>query len=831
MLKTKELYHTVLKDGEQFILDNIQRKYCLEGEKEYDDVVDRHMNELTENTNLKPEEIAYINSMMRDQRYITGGGISFGLGNNEVKCSLSNCYFTPIKQDSIEGIFEAALKLARTFSYRGGSGIDITILRPKNATVRNAAVYSSGAVSFAPLFSNVNGIIGQNGRRGASIILLDVRHPDTFGMIWCKSKPEEIFGKDPLTGKVWDVFDANISIKLTNEFMEAVKNDDDWTFIFPDHEFDKYDDEWNGNYDEWIAKGYPIKEYQTVKAREILHQIAESAWLSGDPGVSYWDNVLAMTPGSFDPKLTPKGCNPCGEQPLADFDNCFLSAQVFYKYVLNPYGADAKFNLPQFINDVRHGIIFLDGLLDISIEKHPLDEHKQINEYGRRLGQEFTGLGDCLAMLGLEYGSEESLQFLDYILYLKAIEELKTSLERSKEFGCAPCFKHKTQRKRYVEHPYIDRLLSYVATVSDEELQEKIVDYDDYVVDKKQITDEIIKFGLRNSAFNTVGPTGTISIVAGNCTSGIEPLFNIDYHREVRLQKEGNETEVTRIVHYPLLKHIGEEILTMSNSEISRKYNYITAHDLDYKKRVKTQAVVQKWTDSSVSSTVNFKSDCTIEDIYDVYIRGYEAGLKGITVFRDGSKKGVLTVTGEKSAEDNYPIVDMESYLNNVKEKLQAPQRSYRYIEYWKKVKVYLSVSIDNHGRPVELFASVPYEAGFKDVEGLDGNNNRYYDQTMFVERLVNWDTACRMISLSLRASVPIHHICRQLQRASKSVTDLPAVLLRVLNNFNNTDEETVETIRTTGDGGEYCPSCKKNGLIYTGGCKQCQLCGDTTCG
>jgi ribonucleotide reductase alpha subunit len=301
-----------MQEGEKFILDNIQRKYCLEGEKDYADVLNRVRKELEKSKSLNSKIVDYIMIMMGAGRYIPAGSVSFGLGNQHVKCSLSNCYFTPIEQDSIEGIFEACRKLARTFSYRGGSGVDITILRPKNSSVNNAAVYSSGAVSFMPIFSNTAGIIGQNGRRGAEIILMDIRHPDILDFIWSKSKPKEIFGQDPLTGKIHDVYDANISVKISDSFMIAVANDEDWQFVFPDHHHPAYDTEWKGNYDDWAEKGYPFINYHKVKAREILRSIAESAWISGDPGVSYWDTVIRMTPGSVDPKLKPTGSNPCG---------------------------------------------------------------------------------------------------------------------------------------------------------------------------------------------------------------------------------------------------------------------------------------------------------------------------------------------------------------------------------------------------------------------------------------------------------------------------------------------------------------------------------------
>ena len=512
------------------------------------------------------------------------------------------------------------------------------------------------------------------------------------------------------------------------------------------------------------------------------------------------------------------------EQPLANYNNCLLSALILHQYVINPYKDDAQFDYPTFLRDVQHGTIFLDSLIDINIKRHPLEEQQKADEYGRRIGLEFTGLADCLAMLGLEYGSDESLQFTDYIMYMKAIIEFQTSWELAKERGHAPCFKTKEQRKKYLKHDYIKRLLGYTAIITDEDVQNKIVDYEDYVPPKEMLVKGIMELGLRNSAFNTVGPTGTISIIADNCTSGIEPLFSLKYDREVRLKAKGNETEITSIVHYPLLKIIGPEVLSMSNDELKRKYNYVPTHDLNYKKRIKLQSVVQKWTDSSISSTLNLNKDITIEEIYDIYIKGHESKLKGMTVFRNGSKKGILrTGDCDFDPKDGKSVVDIKQYLLKMKDKINDPHRAYRYVEYWKKAKIYLSVTINENGNPIEVFSNVPYEAGINEVGE--------YSTPLYMERTSYWHSTCRLVSLLLRANVPIEMICNQLKKSAPSMVDLPAVLLRVLGKFNKPTKERIEKIKESEEGGDYCVKCGKNGIIYEGGCAVCQLCGDTKCG
>jgi len=264
--RLEQEYEKSLQTQRDYI-DNITRKkYCInESEKSLDDVIFRIEENIKQHASKNV--INRIIEMMKSRRFLAGGSILFGLGNTETKCSISNCYFIPVQEDSIEGIFDAIKHIGRTYSYRGGIGTDITILRPKDAKVNNSAKKSSGAVSFMPLFSNATTTLGQQGRRGALLITLDIRHPDTLDFIWSKSKPEQVFGVDDLTGKTADISGANISLKTSSEFMKAVQEDGDWTFTFPDPHHEKYDEEWDGDYEKWLEKGYPVKEYETVKAK------------------------------------------------------------------------------------------------------------------------------------------------------------------------------------------------------------------------------------------------------------------------------------------------------------------------------------------------------------------------------------------------------------------------------------------------------------------------------------------------------------------------------------------------------------------------------------
>jgi len=305
--KFDELYNDAVEYGENVFI----KKYCLESKNEIcrEDTYNRFELELKKILDLQTSNT--IMDRIRKGKIIPAGSIAFGLGNDDLNCSLSNCYFIPICKDSIDGIYDCRKEMANTFKSRGGAGTDLTILRYKGCPVKNSAKTSSGSVSFLPGFSEDARTIGQNGRRAAAIAILDIRHPDTLDFIWCKSRPETVFEKDFITGQLPDISAFNISLKINNDFMKAVEENKEWDFYFPDTSFEKYHDEWTGDYEEWESKGYPFITTGSINAKELLMQIAESAWVSGDPGVAFIDTIRDWSMSSFDPKTTPKGLNPC----------------------------------------------------------------------------------------------------------------------------------------------------------------------------------------------------------------------------------------------------------------------------------------------------------------------------------------------------------------------------------------------------------------------------------------------------------------------------------------------------------------------------------------
>ena len=960
----REEVRDLIKESEHFIDTIIKTKYLQEGEKDWNDLCNRFERVLKEDKNENwwnkdlPEKIP---NLMKEKKYIPAGSVLYGFGlqkNNNI--SLSNCYYIPIEEDSIEGIYDFLKKQARTYSWRGGVGTDISILRPKGTKVNNAAKTSSGSVSFMPLLSESTNTIGQNGRRGAHLISIHDWHPDVIDFIRCKSEPDKVFDYDYINNHLPNVYYANISVKLSDKFFKAVENDEEWELIYPDIYADKefYNKNWTGDIEDWIKKGGKIKLYGRIKAREILKLISESAWKSAEPGVLYWDNVMKYTPFAKIKGYEPKGMNPCivgdtlvavadgrnavkikdlakenkeflvysgkfvqghwkpeikkaiafktgtkkilkivlsdgsyfectpdhllalkdggyveakdskgkkllkfnlnenedvivvdvidegkvedvydltvednhnfyiitktndekylnssgclihncGEQILPNYGNCNLHAIVLYKYVENSWSNLAKFNLGELKKDLKYIYEFADYI--VSINQHPLKEQNKMDEEMRKIGIEFTGLADALAMLGYEYGSEEAIDYLDKILKEITNYLWELNLELAKAKGKAPVFENEENLKNFLESEYFER-----ANV-------KIV---------KEKRDEILKYGFRNTAILNNGPTGSVSIIADNCTSGIEPLFKISYVRNSRIV--GKETT---LIHLPLMKWLFEnniDDLDLSTDELKKKYHYVEAEELDYHQRIKMQAILQKYFTDSIASTINLPENITSEDIAKIYLEGWKEGLKGITIFRNNSITGVLNKVNEdkeeKEKEDiKQPKANGQFAFGDLyKKDLFNEEKAIRYIVKWKGIKVYIIVVYDElDGMPLEIFAQLPIEAGF----GEDG----IFHQELYMERLSYWHAISRLLSLAFRYSIPLDEIKKQLKKSAYAITYLPSILVRILNKYplESAFDEEDEEIEITEDKYMKCPICGEMKLIREGGCEKCLNCGYSKC-
>lgn len=513
--------------------------------------------------------------LLEDFRFVPGGRILFGVGNEIRKNSVFNCFVIPIKDDSIEAIYDCAKEMARTYSYGGGCGTDISILRPQQAPVNNTAIYSTGAVSFMELFSLTTGTIGQQFRRGALMLTIEDWHPDVLSFIQIKRN-------------LTSVRYANISVKVTDEFMEAVKRGRKWFLRF---------------------KGPNFRIERKVDATEIFDELVKSARDYAEPGLIYWSTVKSHSNSEyFHPLLTT---NPCSEIPLPPYGCCNLGAINLYKFVLDPFTESARFDWEGFEKAVRLGVRFLDSVIDYASakNKYPLEEQRLVEERERRLGLGVMGLADMFFALGLRYDSEDAIAFAEKLFSFMRDVAYDESVRLAQEKGPFPLF----DWEGYSQSEFIRRLPA--------DLKEKIK-----------------KYGIRNVTLLTVAPTGSIGTMAGVST-GIEPIFQVKYiRRSESLSKEEFEVFHPTVADY--FRITGRKELPP---------HLVTAHNIDPYMRVEMQATIQQFVDNAISSTVNLPHDVSYATVKDIYFEAWRRGCKGITVYREGSREDILRTEEQKN--------------------------------------------------------------------------------------------------------------------------------------------------------------------------------------
>lgn len=580
-------------------------KYQCGDEKNYEDSVNRWVDTIKKSDKkygFKETDDYYdsLKNELNSGNIIYGGSILYGLGREGIRTSLSNCYFLNIQNDSLESIFETSKNMAKTFAWRGGVGIDISTLRPKEALTKNAAHKSTGAVSFMPMFSRVTQTIGQNGRRGALMISIEDTHPDVLDFI--KSKTE-IYPNE--------IEKANISVKISNKTMESYKNNEEIELYFK-------------SVNETITK--------KIKAKDLIKMIALHSWKYADPGIIYWDHVIDNSPSSVFDELKPMGTNPCGEIPMSHGEACLLGHLNLSNFI-DESGNIMKGEMRTSLNLLARS---LDTVLQINSELHPLEIQKEKALLGRRMGIGFTGLGDALAKMKTIYGSNDSIEKIEDILSWFNYCLYSTSFEMAKERGVAPIFqKHPEKLNEYLNSNFF--------------MNSKLFDY--------MNKNDVIKVGgFRNIQLSTVAPTGSTSLLLG-VTSGIEPLFSAFHIRKVEMG-ETKKPKLYPIIHDQLRKIMNEEELNELNNflengfedlaydymnKISKKYYYISSHEINYENRIKVQGVIQKYIDNSISSTINLSKEVEVKDIEKIYVLGWEHKLKGVTIYRDGSRSGILS--------------------------------------------------------------------------------------------------------------------------------------------------------------------------------------------
>ncbi|HWC77262.1 MAG TPA: adenosylcobalamin-dependent ribonucleoside-diphosphate reductase, partial [Blastocatellia bacterium] len=513
--------------------------------------------------------------LLNGWKFVPAGRILTAAGTDQA-LTFYNCYVIPSPKDSRRGIVDTLSQMMEIMSRGGGVGINVSSLRPRHSYVKGVNGRSSGSVSWGALYSFVTGLIEQGGsRRGALMLILNCWHADILEFI--NSKRE--------MGKITN---ANISVGITDKFMDAVHADADWDLVFADTSDPDYEEAWDGNLDKWIAAGKKVNVYKTVKARAIWDAIIESAWSSAEPGVFFLERANKMS-NSWYYDSGYLGCtNPCGEQPLPGFGVCNLGAVNLSKFV-----HDGDVTWDDLGKAVRYSVRFLDNVIDAT--PYFFDENYAQQKSERRVGLNTMGLAEMLIRLGIRYGSEESVQFIDRLYRFISAEAYHASADIAAEKGSFPMF----DADKYLQSGYMQSMPPDVR----EAIQEK---------------------GARNVTLLTQAPNGTIGTMVGTST-GIEPFYFWNYYRKSRL---GKHEERVKVLEEWQQAHPGEQLPGY----------FITAMDLAPEEHVKVQASIQRWVDSSISKTCNLPASYTIEQTREVYELLYRLGCKGGTIYRDGSR-------------------------------------------------------------------------------------------------------------------------------------------------------------------------------------------------
>ncbi|MDQ0657288.1 adenosylcobalamin-dependent ribonucleoside-diphosphate reductase [Paenibacillus sp. W2I17] len=529
-------------------------------------------------------------SVLEDWKLVPGGRIAAGAGASD-ELTLFNCYVIPSPQDSRGGIMRTLTEMTEIMARGGGVGINLSSLRPRRAVVKGVNGSSSGSVSWGGLFSYTTGLIEQGGsRRGALMLMMNDWHPDVLDFITVKQT-------------MGQVTNANLSVCVSNAFMEAVKQDGDWDLVFPDTNDPDYDTEWNGDMQQWKAAGHSVVHYRTLKAREIWHTIIESAWKSAEPGVVFMEYYNQMSNSWY---FNPIICtNPCGEQGLPGWGVCNLSAINLSKFY-DETNHDVAWD--ELAETTRISARFLDNVIDAT--PYHFEENRLNQQRERRVGLGTMGLAELMIKLRIRYGSPESLVFLDKLYGFMAKEAYLASAEIAAEKGAFPAF----EAERYLQSGFMKNM---VATYP-------------------EVGEAIRKQGIRNVTLITQAPTGSTGTMVGTST-GIEPYFAFKYFRQSRL---GYDEQFVPIAQDWLDEHPGEALPDY----------YVTAMDLSAENHIRVQAAIQQWVDSSISKTANCPADFTVEDTAELYELAFDLGCKGVTIYRDGSRDVQVLSTSKKEA-------------------------------------------------------------------------------------------------------------------------------------------------------------------------------------
>ena len=775
--------------------------------------------------------------LMNHFRYLVPQGSPMaGIGNNLQVGSLSNCFVIGLKgePDSYGGIIKIDEEQVQLMKRRGGVGHDLSHLRPKGAEVKNSALTFTGLVPFMERYSNSTREVAQDGRRGALMLTVSVKHPDSEAFVDAKMTEGKITG-------------ANVSLKIDDAFMQAAIEGKEYTQQYPIHaEKPKYT--------------------QNIDATTFWNKIIHNAWQSAEPGVLFWDTIIRESlPDCYaDLGFKTVSTNPCGEIPLCPYDSCRLLAINLYSYVENPFTPNAKFNFSKFKEHVMYAQRMMDDIIDLEMEKietiiakieadpetdevkaTELNLWKKIKDktsQGRRTGVGTTAEGDMIAAMGLTYGTEEATKFSVEVHKTLALAAYRSSVMLASERGAFPVFDY----KREVNNPFMNRLKE-----ADSELY-----------------DLMVKYGRRNIACLTIAPTGTTSILT-QTTSGIEPVFLPVYKRRRKVNANDKEVRVDfvdesgdafeeYVVYHPKF------ITWMNINGIEVKDNYTqeqideivakspyykaTSNDVDWLNKVKMQGAVQKWVDHSISVTINLPNDVSEEMVNKLYVEAWKSGCKGCTVYRDGSRSGVLiSLKSEKkkTTENAAPSPADENGFVTHKRPIELDADVVRFQNNKEKWIAFIGL-ID--GKPYEIFTGIADDdegifcpksvSKVKIIKVIDENGQKRYDfqfvnkrgfkttieglSEKFNPEFLNY---AKLISGVLRYRMPIAQVLKlvgSLELDNQSINTWKVGVERALKKYLPNGEKA---------SGQTCPNCGQESLVYQEGCLICTNCGTSRCG
>ena len=694
----------------------------------------------------------------------------------------SNCYVLSPPEDNIESIYETCGKLARTFSYGGGVGIDISGLRPKGAPVHNAAKTTTGAVSFMPTFSQVAETIGQKGRRGALMLSMDVSHPDIEEFIDIKTDLNA-------------VTKANISVMVNRDFIKAVKNKKEYVCRFT------------------LEDGTEI--LKPVDANAIMDKLAYNNWSMGEPGILYWDNIQRYNLLQHYDEFSYAGVNPCAEEPLPAGGSCLLGAINLSEFVVNPFTDKAYFDYNEYARVIKESTRALNDVLIEGLPLHPLQEQRETVSKYRQIGLGIMGLADAMIKMRIKYGSQESLDFIDKIGSKLLFNSLVASSEYAKTTGLGPFDGYDADKIFMAE--IIQNLVKQLNIYERMELE------------------EAIKSGLANSQLTTIAPTGTIAGLF-NTSYGVEPQFAFSYTRKT-LSLHDKDT------YYTIESQIVQDFRAATGHQGDIPEYFITTHDLDPYNRIDVQAQIQKYIDASISSTLNLAEDVSPEKVKNLYIYGAEKGVKGLTVFRNNCERAaILTVDGPKE-EDQTPVEKAKSQLKfgdtilvddsviGIKRKLKTGCGSLHCTFYFcPETGELREVFLDKGSKggclsllnAVSRMSSLAARKGSPVDEIADQLQSALVCPSYSVSKALNKDTSK---GSSCASAVAIALLDAHKQFLEEFLEEDAEIEIKTM-----PKKDVREKIGNVSDGYMTCPECGEKAMLKTEGCVSCHNCGYSKC-